>query len=168
MHIKSFYDIDVCNLDGKITRLEAYRGSIVMVVNIASECGFNEQLSEMEACYQSLKSDGFVILAFPSDQFKQEPLEDNEIQAFNEERFQVTFPIFKKVYVNGESAHPLFRYLCTALPGIFGSRSIKWNFTKFIIGRDGTPLKRFSPITHSEVVVEYVRHLLDLPPKNTG
>tara|TARA_B100001989_G_scaffold248634_1_gene222546 strand:+ start:634 stop:1128 length:495 start_codon:yes stop_codon:yes gene_type:complete len=161
MYIKSIYDIDICTPSGKIVRMRNYEGSIVMVVNIASECGFNQQLREMEICYQYFKDEKFTILGFPSDQFNQEPLEDDEIIITHEQRFQVTFPLFNKILVNGKHAHPLFQYLSQKLPGIFGSQSIKWNFTKFIIDRDGTPLKRFSPITHIDAVSEYVETLIE-------
>ena len=161
MYIETLYDIDVCDVYGKIIRMDNYRDHIVMVVNIASECGFNQQLAEMEQCYQYFKDDKFVILGFPSDQFNQEPLEDDEIAIQNEKKFKVTFPLFKKVLVNGGHAHPLFQYLSQALPGIWGTQSIKWNFTKFIIDRDGTPLRRFSPVTHIDVVNEYVSELIE-------
>ena len=161
MYIKSVYDIDICTPSGKIVRMRNYEDNIIMVVNIASECGFNQQLREMEACYQYFKEEKFTILGFPSDQFNQEPLEDDEIIITNEKRFSVTFPLFNKVLVNGKHAHPLFQYVSKSLPGIFQTESIKWNFTKFIIDRDGTPIKRFSPITHIDVVSGYIETLID-------
>lgn len=144
-----------------------------MVVNISTECGFNDQLAEMELCYQMFKKHKFIILAFPSDQFNQEPLEEDEliIHHDSERQLKVTFPLFKKVLVNGRHAHPIFQYLSNQLPGIFGTRSLKWNFTKFIIDRDGTPLRRFSPIAHIDVLNEYLALLIDSEnnsPANNG
>ena len=164
MYIKNLYDIDLCDLNGKIVRMRHYEGYIVMIVNIASECGFNDQLEEMELCYQLFKSQKFVILGFPSDQFNQEPLEEDEIIMLNEERFQVSFPLFGKVMVNGKQAHPLFRYLTNALPGFLGTQSVKWNFTKFIVDRGGHPVRRFSPVTNMQVVCEYLAGLIESQP----
>lgn len=165
MYIRHIYDIDLCDPSGKIVRMKNYQGHIVMIVNVASECGFNEQLEEMELCYQLFKDYGFIILAFPSDQFNQEPLDDEDIIVHNEAKFPVTFPLFSKVMVNGKQAHPLFRYLTNALPGFLGTQSIKWNFTKFIIDRDGNPIKRFSPITNMEFVSEYIAQLIEQQPR---
>jgi glutathione peroxidase len=160
LYIESIYDIDICSSDGKITRLDDYRGHIIMVVNMATECGFNDQLIEMEQTYQQFKDQQVVILGFPSDQFNQEPLDDDELSITYEKKFEVSFPLFRKTLVNGPHAHPLFQYLCKRLPGVFGTESIKWNFTKFIIDRNGTPLKRFSPITHIQSVNDYLEILL--------
>ena len=132
-----------------------------MVVNIASECGFNEQLAEIEQCFQLFKKYKFVILAFPSDQFNQEPLDDDELIVHNEKQMKVTFPLFKKVLVNGRHAHPIFQFLSNQLPGIFGTQSLKGNFTKFIIDRDGTPLRRVSPIAHIDVINEFLALIID-------
>ena len=161
MYIRDFYDIDICQSDGKILRMKNFEGQIVMVVNIPTESGFNEQLEEMEHCYRLFKSHHFTILAFPSDQFDQEPLDEDDTIIYNEARFPVSFPVFPKVMVNGKQAHPLFRYLSSALPGFLGSQSIKWNFTKFIIDRHGKPLRRFSPITNIEMVSEYIASVIE-------
>ena len=165
MYIHHIYDIDLCDHSGKILRMKNYEGHIIMVVNIASECGFNEQLEEMELCFQLFKDYRFTILAFPSDQFNQEPLDDDEIVMHNEARFPVTYPLFPKVMVNGKQAHPLFRYLTNALPGFLGTQSVKWNFTKFIIDRTGKPVRRFSPITNMEIVSEYIANLIEQQPR---
>ncbi|HAV93599.1 MAG: glutathione peroxidase [Legionellales bacterium] len=164
MYIRHIYDIDLCAPDGKIVRMRNYEGYIVMVVNTASECGFNDQLEEMEMCYELFKGHRFVILAFPSDQFNQEPLDDEDMITHNEAHYQVSFPMFRKVIVNGRQAHPLFRYLTNALPGILGTQSIKWNFTKFIIDRTGQPVRRFSPITNMEIVSEYIAGMIEKKP----
>ena len=161
MYIKHIYDIDLCDAQGKITRMINYEGYYIMVVNIASECGFNDQLEDMEQCFQIFKDHKFVILAFPSDQFNQEPLDDEDVVIHNEKIYQVSFPLFRKTLVNGKNAHPLFRYLTTQLPGFMGSQSIKWNFTKFIIDRHGNPIRRFAPVTNMAIVSEYLADLIE-------
>ena len=160
MYIRHIYDIDLCAPDGKIVRMRNYEGYIVMVVNTASECGFNDQLEEMEMCYELFKGHRFVILAFPSDQFNQEPLDDEDMITHNEAHYQVSFPMFRKVIVNGRQAHPLFRYLTNALPGILGTQSIKWNFTKFLVDRDGNVVKRYAPSTKPEAIASDIEALL--------
>lgn len=157
---KSFYDIDVCAVDGTIMRLEHYRGKVLLIVNTASECGFAMQLQELNDLQQRYQDLGFSVLAFPSDQFNQEPLDDEDIRCFLEEKQGLCYPIFRKVSVNGPEAHPLFQHLTNALPGLFGTRNIKWNFTKFLIGTKGTPLRRYGPVTNLEVVEYDIRELL--------
>ena len=156
----SIYHIDVCDIDGQILRLDKYRGKYLLVVNMATQCGFREQLEEIEACYQALKDDNLVILGFPSDQFNQEPLDNEEIRIHYNERKVVTFPIFQKIYVNGNNAHPLFKHLSLMCPGIFGSRNIKWNFTKFFIDNNGIPVRRFSPVTNMVLIEDYIRDVM--------
>ena len=159
-HSSSIYHIDVCTIEGKILRLEHYKGKFLLIVNLATQCGFREQLEEIESCYQSLKPHNFEILGFPSDQFNQEPLDNEEIQIYYRERKTVSFPIFQKVYVNGQNAHPLFKHLSLMCPGIFGSRPLKWNFTKFFVDHNGVPIRRFSPITNMVLIEDYIREYI--------
>ncbi|MEC8977731.1 MAG: glutathione peroxidase [Pseudomonadota bacterium] len=154
------YDFDLCTVDGKIIRMDAFKGKFILIVNIASECGFSEQLQELENCYQALKDQGLVVLAFPSDQFRQEPLDNEELHAYHTECRIVSFPIFQKIYVNGEHAHPLFKYLSLYCPGIFGTRSLKWNFTKFLVDANGKPIRRFSPITNMVLIQDYIAEVM--------
>ena len=153
----SVYDFDVCTLDGEIVRLSRYRGSTMLIVNIASSCGFAEQMNDFEGLYQRLAAQNFVILGFPCGQFNQEPLDNVELQAYYAERQLVHFPLFQKIHVNGRNAHPLFKYLSFHCPGIFGTRMIKWNFTKFLVSPEGKPLARFSPITNILIIEDIIR-----------
>ena len=161
MYIDSIYDIDICDREGKIIRMSHFKGKFVMIVNITTEPGFNEQIEEIELCHRLFKHHNFVVLGFPTDQFNEEPLDDDELSVHLEKMPTVTFPLFKKTLVNGHHAHPLFQFITHSLPGIFGTESIKWNFTKFIIGPDGSPLKRFSPITSIHVINEYIADLVE-------
>jgi len=145
-----FYQFTATRLDGKPVTMADYADKVVLVVNTASKCGFTPQYAGLETLYKKYADQGLVILGFPCNQFgKQEPGGAGEIAQTCHINYGVSFPMFTKVEVNGASAHPLFRYLKTALPGVLGGR-IKWNFTKFLIGRDGQPLRRFAPITTPE------------------
>ena len=140
------YDISVRAIDGETRALRDYSGKVLLVVNVASRCGFTPQYSGLEAIYRRYGSSGFVVLGFPCDQFgRQEPGDEAEIKNFCTVNYGVSFPMFAKVEVNGDSAHPLFRELKRAAPGLLGSQAIKWNFTKFLIGRDGKVLRRYPP-----------------------
>ncbi|PZL87513.1 glutathione peroxidase [Pantoea graminicola] len=145
-----FYQFTATRLDGQPVTMADFGGKVVLVVNTASRCGFTPQYAGLEVLYKKYAAQGLVILGFPCNQFgKQEPGGADEIAQTCHINYGVSFPMFAKVEVNGASAHPLFRYLKTALPGVLGDR-IKWNFTKFLIGRDGQPLRRFAPITPPE------------------
>ncbi|MFV9670318.1 glutathione peroxidase [Pantoea sp. KXB45] len=145
-----FYQFTATRLDGQPVTMADFGGKVVLVVNTASRCGFTPQYAGLEVLYKKYAAQGLVILGFPCNQFgKQEPGGADEIAQTCHINYGVSFPMFAKVEVNGASAHPLFRYLKTALPGVLGGR-IKWNFTKFLIGRDGQPLRRFAPITPPE------------------
>ncbi|MGK3142226.1 glutathione peroxidase [Pantoea sp. C2G6] len=146
----AFYQLTATRLHGELTPMADYAGKVVLVVNTASHCGFTPQYAGLEALYKKYADQGLVILGFPCNQFgKQEPGGADEIANTCQINYGVSFPMFEKVEVNGGSAHPVFRLLKQALPGILGQR-IKWNFTKFLVGRDGKPLKRFAPITTPE------------------
>ncbi|MGX5026356.1 glutathione peroxidase [Enterobacter asburiae] len=145
-----FYQLSATSLDGCLVSLADYAGKVVLVVNTASQCGFTPQYTGLEALYKKYADRGLVVLGFPCNQFgKQEPGDADEISTTCHSHYGVSFPMFGKVEVNGSAAHPVFRYLKNELPGVLGGR-IKWNFTKFLIGRDGKPLKRFAPMTTPE------------------
>ncbi|ALL17564.1 glutathione peroxidase [Enterobacter asburiae] len=153
-----FYQLTATRLDGRLISMADYAGKVVLVVNTASQCGFTPQYAGLEALYKKYADQGLVVLGFPCNQFgKQEPGGADEISKTCHINYGVSFPMFEKLEVNGNAAHPLFRYLKNELPGVLGGR-IKWNFTKFLIGRDGKPLKRFAPVTTPEkmerVIVE--------------
>ncbi len=142
----SIYDFTVNDIHGKPVKLDRYRGKVMLVVNTASECGFTPQYKGLEAMYKKLHGKGLEVLGFPCNQFGgQEPGDDKEISQFCELNFGVTFPMFAKVDVNGEQAAPVYKYLKAAKPGLLGSEAIKWNFTKFLVDRDGNVVKRFAP-----------------------
>ncbi|MFZ5538802.1 MAG: glutathione peroxidase [Pseudomonadota bacterium] len=145
------YDFSAKTLDGKPKKLADFKGKVLLIVNTASRCGFTPQYKGLEALYRRFAKRGFVVLGFPCNQFgAQEPGSESEIAEFCETNYGVTFPLFAKVDVNGENAHPLFKYLTSAKPGLLGSEAIKWNFTKFLIGRDGKVIARYAPTTKPE------------------
>jgi glutathione peroxidase len=144
--VAGVHDFTVTTIDGRVESLDRYRGRTLIVVNVASACGYTPQYAGLERLYRAHRDQGLVVLGFPCNQFGgQEPGTDAEIQAFCRGEYDVTFPMFAKVLVNGDAAHPLFRYLKTQKKGVFGSASIKWNFTKFLVGPDGDVLERFGP-----------------------
>ena len=146
----TFHHLEATNLRGEPISMSDYAGKLVLVVNTASQCGFTPQYAGLEALYKKYAEQGFVVLGFPCNQFgKQEPGGAEEIGQTCYINYGVSFPMFEKVDVNGSAAHPVFRYLKRELPGLLGGR-VKWNFTKFLIGRDGKPLKRFAPFTTPE------------------
>jgi glutathione peroxidase len=131
--------------------LSAYRGQPLLIVNVASKCGFTPQYAGLEALYRKYRDRGFIVLGFPCDQFgHQEPGDEAQIKSFCSLTYDVTFPLFAKVSVNGANAHPLYRFLKEARPGVLGTEAIKWNFTKFLIGKNGEPLKRYAPADKPE------------------
>ena len=146
---------------GGSTDLKPYRGKVLLIVNTASECGFTPQYKGLEDLYQQFKERGLVVLGFPCNQFgAQEPGSAEQIAAFCDKNYRVTFPLFAKIEVNGVHAHPLFAYLKTEAPGVLGSKAIKWNFTKFLVGKDGTVFKRYAPQTKPEQLVPDIATLL--------
>ncbi len=145
------YNLEVKTIDGKKTTLADYKGKAMLVVNVASKCGFTSQYKGLEALFKKYREQGFAVLGFPCNQFgAQEPGDETEIKNFCSLTYEVDFPMFAKVDVNGENAAPLFQYLKKEKKGILWSEGIKWNFTKFLIGRDGTVLKRFAPTDKPE------------------
>lgn len=148
---KTVYDFTVKTNAGSDKSLEEYRGKVLLIVNTASRCGFTPQYDGLQKLYAKYREKGFEVLAFPSNQFmKQEPGSDSEIKTFCEVNFNIRFPIFSKIDVKGIDADPLFRHLTETAPGVFGSRDIKWNFTKFLIDRSGKVVRRYAPVTKPE------------------
>jgi glutathione peroxidase len=144
--MSSIYDFSARTIDGDEQKLEAYKGKTILVVNVASKCGFTPQYTGLEALYEKFKDQGVVVLGFPCDQFgHQEPGDEAEIKNFCALTYDVKFPMFAKVEVNGANTHPLFKYLKHEAKGLLGSESIKWNFTKFLIDKEGKVLTRYAP-----------------------
>jgi len=147
------YDFEATSIDGSRVSLDTYRGRTLLIVNVASRCGYTPQYAGLERLYRAHKDEGFVVLGFPCDQFgRQEPGTDEEIEQFCAREYGVTFPLFSKIKVNGPDAHPLFRYLKAQKKGLFGSEAIKWNFTKFLVGPDGAVLRRYGSSDTPEVI----------------
>ena len=155
------YDIPVTTIDGRATTLADWRGQVLLVVNVASQCGFTPQYEGLERLYRAHAAEGFAVLGFPSDQFgNQEPGDEAEIASFCRLTYDVTFPLFAKTDVNGPAAHPLFEHLKAAQPGLLGSKAIKWNFTKFLVARDGTVVERYAPKEEPEKLEGRIVELL--------
>jgi glutathione peroxidase len=147
----SIYDYSARTIDGLDLPLSTYRGHPLLIVNVASKCGFTPQYAGLETLYQTYHARGLEILGFPCDQFgHQEPGTEAEIKNFCSLTYGVTFPLFAKIKVNGAEAAPVYQYLKQSLPGILGLEAIKWNFTKFLVGQDGVPLKRYAPADKPE------------------
>ena len=139
------YAIPLTTIDGRSTTLEPYRGQVMLIVNVASQCGFTPQYAGLEAAFRRYRARGLVVLGFPCDQFgHQEPGTNDEIRQFCSLAYDVTFPMFAKIDVNGPNEHPLYAALKSRAPGVLGTTAIKWNFTKFLVGRDGTVLTRYA------------------------
>ena len=159
MNILDFSATDIHGTDQPLSR---WRGEVLLIVNVASRCGFTPQYAGLEELYRRHRSAGFTVLGFPCNQFgAQEPGNEASIAAFCEEQYGVTFPLFAKVDVNGAAAHPLFSYLKRTRPGLLGSGAIKWNFTKFLVGRDGEVRARFAPTVTPARLEPRIRALLD-------
>ncbi len=157
---KTIYDFRAKSLQGQEINIEAYKGKVILIVNTASKCGLTPQYEGLEKLYQDYKDQGLVILGFPCNQFAgQEPDSEDKIAGGCLINYGVSFPMFAKINVNGKDAHPLFKYLKSELKGTF-CNAVKWNFTKFLIGRDGKPYKRFSPITKPEKMRQDIESLL--------
>lgn len=157
----SIYEFTVTDIKGEKTNLASLQGKVALIVNTASECGYTSQYQGLETLYQQYKDRDFLVLGFPCNQFgQQEPGSELEIQQFCEVNFVVSFPLYAKLEVNGPNAHPLFDYLKSEARGIFGTRKIKWNFTKFLVDANGKVLKRFAPRTKPEAIASYIEGLL--------
>jgi glutathione peroxidase len=157
----TIYDFSATGLDGTPIDLHAYQGKVLLIVNTASNCGFTPQYKGLEEVYQQFKDRGVEILAFPCNQFgAQEPGTADEIGAFCEKNYGVSFPLFEKIDVNGDDTHPLFHFLKAAAPGLLGSKAIKWNFTKFLVRKDGSVFARYAPTTTPEEMLGDIEKLL--------
>jgi glutathione peroxidase len=144
--VESIYDFEVKTIHGENASLKDYEGKVLLIVNTASRCGFTPQYEGLQKLYEKYKDKGFVVLGFPCNQFGgQEPGLDLEIKQFCMLTYKVDFPLFSKINVNGDDAHPLFKFLKSQMKGFLGSEFIKWNFTKFLVDKSGTVVKRFAP-----------------------
>jgi glutathione peroxidase len=157
----SVHDFTATTLDGQEQALAEYRGKVLLVVNTASKCGFTPQYAGLEALWRQYRDKGLVVLGFPCDQFgHQEPGDEEEIRNFCSLTYEVSFPMFAKIEVNGGGAHPLYRHLKKAAPGLLGSEAIKWNFTKFLVDRDGRVIRRYAPTDTPEKIGKDLEKLL--------
>ena len=157
----SVFQFAATSLAGERVSLEKWRGRVLLIVNTASQCGFTPQYAGLQRLYEQFEPHGLTVLGFPCNQFgAQEPGTEAEIAVFCRENFGPTFPIFAKITVNGPKAHPLYQYLTRAKRGILGTPGIKWNFTKFLVGRDGKPIARYAPQTRPEDLETPIRTLL--------
>lgn len=157
----NIYDFKADSLAGAPVDLKKYSGKVLLIVNTASNCGFTPQYKGLETVYQQFKDKGVEVLGFPCNQFgAQEPGGADEIGSFCEKNYGVTFPLFAKIDVNGDDAHPLFKHLKTKAPGLLGSEAIKWNFTKFLVKKDGTVFKRYAPQTEPKGLMGDIEKLL--------
>ena len=155
------YEFGAETIEGRKRALSKYRGKVLLIVNTASQCGLTPQYSGLEALYRKYRERGLEILGFPCNQFgAQEPGSEGEIAKFCETQFGVSFPMFAKVDVNGDTAHPLFQWLRKEAPGLLGSEAIKWNFTKFLVDREGRVVERFAPTTAPEDLAPAIEKLL--------
>ena len=156
----SIYDFKALNNKGKEVDFADYKGNVLLIVNTASKCGFTPQYDGLEALWKKYQDQGLVVIGFPCDQFAhQEPGSDAEIAEFCRLNHGVTFPLMSKIEVNGEGAHPIYKYLKSETKGLFGS-AIKWNFTKFLISRDGSKIERFAPTVKPESLEDKIKSLL--------
>ncbi len=159
--MSNIYQFSAQNINDKEVKLSEFSDKVLLIVNTASGCGLTPQYEGLQKLHTQLAEQGFDILAFPCNQFKeQESGTNEEIQKFCNLRFNIKFPLFDKIDVNGNNAHPLFSYLKQQAPGIFGSKSIKWNFTKFLVNRQGDVIKRYSPTTKPEAIAADIEKLL--------
>ncbi|GLX87018.1 glutathione peroxidase [Thalassotalea loyana] len=146
--MSNFYQFEATDFKGDNISMSSYEGKVVLVVNTASACGFTPQYEGLQKLYGQYQEQGLEVLAFPCNQFgKQEKGSDDEIKSFCDLNFNISFPLFSKIEVNGDNAHPIYQHLKQEAPGILGTKKIKWNFTKFLIGKNGQVIKRYAPTT---------------------
>ena len=158
---EDIYDLPLRRLDGSETTLAEYRDKVLLLVNVASRCGFTPQYAGLEALWRRLAARGLVVLGFPCNQFgAQEPGEAAEIEEFCKSNYDVSFPMFAKIDVNGDNAHPLYRHLKANAPGLLGTEAIKWNFTKFLVDRRGRVVDRYAPTATPESLAVEIEKLL--------
>ncbi|WP_340678519.1 glutathione peroxidase [Paraglaciecola sp.] len=158
----NIYQFQAILNDGQEIQFDEYAGKVILIVNTASKCGFTPQYEGLQKLYAKYQAQGFVVLGFPCDQFgHQEPGTDGEIEQFCSVKFNVNFPIFKKIEVNGSNTTPLYQHLKSAAPGILGSKGIKWNFTKFLVDKQGMVTKRYASTTKPEDISADIQALLN-------
>jgi len=158
---KSIYDFAVKDIHGREQKLDRYKGKVMLIVNVASKCGFTPQYKGLEALYDKMHDRGLEVLGFPCNQFgAQEPGTEEQIESFCELNYGVTFPLYAKIDVNGDKAAPLYKYLKKQKPGLLGSEAIKWNFTKFLIDRKGKVVERYAPNVEPKAIVPDIEKLL--------
>ncbi|HRP68113.1 MAG TPA: glutathione peroxidase [Turneriella sp.] len=159
--VENIYAFNARRLNGEEIKLSEYKGKALLIVNTASKCGFTPQYDGLEALYEKYSDKGFVVLGFPCNQFgSQEPGSSQDIESFCRLTYSVKFPMFEKIDVNGDAAHPLYKYLTSEKPGVLGLEAIKWNFTKFLIDKKGNPVKRYAPTTKPEDIAGDIEKLL--------
>ena len=159
--MNNLHEFSAVSLEGKPVRLGAFRGKVALVVNTASQCGFTPQYAGLEQLHKAFHEKGFYVLGFPCNQFgKQEPGDAADIRSFCQKNYGVSFPMFDKIDVNGAGALPLYKWLTATAPGILGTRAIKWNFTKFLVGRDGRVFKRYGSWTKPRNIAADIEKLL--------
>ncbi|PLT34940.1 glutathione peroxidase [Bacillus sp. V5-8f] len=157
----SVYDFEAKKIDGEVISLNQFKGNVTLIVNTASKCGFTPQYDDLQSLYERYEEKGFTILGFPCNQFlSQEPGDELEIDSFCRLNYGVTFPMFAKVDVKGKEAHPLFEYLTDNAPGVMGSKAIKWNFTKFLVDKEGRVVRRYAPQTKPFDIEGDIKELL--------
>lgn len=159
--MSDIYKFDCKNAQGEVVSLENYKNKILLIVNTASKCGFTPQYEGLNDLHLKFKDKDFSVLGFPCNQFgKQEPGTNEEIQEFCSVNFQIEFPVFAKIDVNGPTADPLYKYLCETKPGLLGSKNIKWNFTKFLVDQKGNVVSRFAPNTKPEDIEKEIKAII--------
>ena len=158
---KNIYQFNAVNNKNETVELSDYQGKVMLIVNTASACGFTPQYKGLQTLYANYQTQGLEVLAFPCNQFKQQEKGSNEeIQQFCDLQFNIKFPLFDKIDVNGDNAHPLFTFLKEQAPGLLGSKGIKWNFTKFLVNKKGEVFKRYAPTTKPADIEEDIKQLL--------
>lgn len=163
MNAASLYDFQANDINGQTVHLSDYRGKVLLIINTASACGFTPQFSGLEQLHQNYADKGLVVLGFPCNQFgAQDPGSNAEIGAFCQKNYGVSFAMMEKIDVNGNQAHPLFQWLKQQAPGVLGSEGIKWNFTKFLVGRDGQVIKRFASLDKPAALASDIEQALTL------
>ena len=161
--MKSIYDFEALQMSGQSLALSEMRGKVMLIVNTASACGFTPQFGGLEKLHQAYQQQGLAVLGFPCNQFGgQDPGSNESIASFCQLNYGVSFPMMTKIEVNGPQAHPLYQWLCAEAPGLLGSKAIKWNFTKFLIGRNGAVLKRYAPMDKPEKLASDIEAALAL------
>jgi len=161
MAATSIYDFEALSIEGKTAHLSTQRGKVLLIVNTASQCGFTPQFAGLETLWKSYRDKGLTVVGFPSNEFgAQDPGSNDEIASFCELNYGVSFPMMSKVEVNGAHAHPLWKWLTAEAPGLLGSQAVKWNFTKFLVGKDGKVIKRYAPTDTPESIARDIEAAL--------